>query len=328
MAKVTRRLGRGLSSLVANLKTPAAQSAEDAVIVGGTPPSVPIGAAGRRAARDSRLASLPVDALVPNPFQPRRAVSDDSVASLAESIESNGLIQPIVVRSTANGYQIITGERRWTAAKLLGRKSVPVVVREATDAQMLELALVENIQREELNAIDRARAYRNYCDHFGASAEQISQKTGEDRTTVLNYLRILELPDKIQGLVAGGDLSMGHARCLLAVADKQRQVDLAGSIVQHQLSVRAVEEIVRREKTRAAESTNVPSPLVGGAPPPMEPAQKSPHLRDIESRFEEVLKTKTTIKESRRKHHGRIVIEYYSLEDFERIATALGVELD
>ncbi len=320
MARTTRRLGRGLSSLVANLQTAHEQS-PGAVEQDGTLSNTPAGAGARiPAPRDSRLATVSLETLRPNPFQPRNNPSSDNVSSLAASIEANGLIQPIVVRPHKNGYQIITGERRWWAAQQLGRRTVPVVVREATDEQMLELALVENIQREDLNAIDRAQAYRNYCTRFGASPEEVAKKTGEDRTTVLNYLRILELPVDIRESVARGELSMGHARCLLGVANEKRQRELAQAIVRHQLSVRAVEEIVRREKTRA--------PAEGASSSAATDLKKSAHLLDLQSRFEEVLKTKVHVKESGRKHRGRIVIEYYCLDDFDRIAAALGVELN
>ena len=320
MSKSTRRLGRGLGSLISNLQVPDEKQVTQTLAAGAdlTPPG---------AYRDprasppphSRVATISVEELEPNPFQPRRDASASEVKSLAASIESSGLIQPIVVRPWGNTYQIITGERRWWAAKLLERKTVPVVVREASDEQMLELALVENIQREDLNAIDRAEAYRRYCTRFGTSPEQIAKKTGEDRSTVLNYQRLLDLPGAIREEVAAGHLSMGHARCLLGVHDETRQAELAQAIVNHQLSVRAVEGIVRRERAQASKE-----PASGGS---CSPAKKSPHLSDIESRFEQALKTKVYIKESRHKHRGRIVIEYYSLDDFDRIATAMGVEI-
>jgi ParB family chromosome partitioning protein len=261
---------------------------------------------------------LPVDELRPNPFQPRNNVSEQDVVSLAESIERKGLLQPIAVRRRDDRYEIIAGERRWVAAKSLGISQVPAVVRDASDEEMLELALIENIQREDLNAIDRAMAYREFCSRFGLKPEEVAQRLGEDRTTVVNYLRLLDLPEGIRSMVADGRLSMGHARCLLGVADETQGLELAESVVQNELSVRALEEIVRREKTRQG----------GEAATPETRGLRSAHLRDLERQFEQAIKTKVTLHEGKRKGTGRIIIEYYTLDDFDRIASALGVTLE
>jgi ParB family chromosome partitioning protein len=262
---------------------------------------------------------LPVDELRPNPFQPRNNVSEQDVLSLAASIERKGLLQPIAVRRRDDRYEIIAGERRWVAAKSLGITQVPAVIRDASDEEMLELALIENIQREDLNAIDRAMAYRQFCSRFGLKPEEVGQRLGEDRTTVVNYLRLLDLPGGIRSMVADGRLSMGHARCLLGVADETRGLELAESVVQNELSVRALEEIVRREKTRQ-----------GGAlaATPETRGLRSAHLRDLERQFEQAIKTKVALREGKRKGTGRIIIEYYTLDDFDRIASALGVTLE
>ncbi len=259
---------------------------------------------------------LPVDELQPNPFQPRDNTFASDILSLAESIRQSGILQPIVVRRQSGRYEIIAGERRWQAARSIGMTEVPTVIRDATDEQMLELALVENIQREDLNAIDRAKAYRQFCNRFGLKPEEIARRLGEDRTTVVNYLRLLDLPDPIQTLVAQSKLSMGHARCLLGVSDDGERLRLAESASQNDLSVRALEEIVRREKTRR-----------GDAQPNEAKVERlrSAHLLDLQRRFEEAVKTKVTIQEGKRKGTGRVVIEYYSLDDFDRIAGMLGV---
>jgi ParB family chromosome partitioning protein len=246
-------------------------------------------------------------------------MDDESVASLAASIERRGLLQPVIVRSVAGRYQIIAGERRWRAAQSLGMTRVPVVVREAGDDEMLELALIENIHREDLNAIDRARAYREFCTRLSVTPEEVAKRLGEDRTTVVNYLRLLDLPESIQAFVAEGRLSMGHARCLLGVADAAHRVRLAESAIENELSVRALEEIVRRERTRRESETT------GAA---TKEQARLAHMMDLQRRFEEALKTKVTIHEGRRKGAGRIVIEYFSLDDFERIAAMLGVRLE
>jgi ParB family chromosome partitioning protein len=181
---------------------------------------------------------------------------------------------------------------------------------------MLELALVENLQREDLNAIDRAEAYRGLCTKFDLKPEQVAERVGEDRTTVVNYMRLLELSKPIRRLVAQGRLGMGHARCLLGIKDEDRRERLAGSASQNELSVRALEEIVRREKTRTGEAAEAASQRT---------QLRSAHLTDLESKFEQAVKTKVTIHEGRGKGTGRITIEYYSLDDFDRIAALLGV---
>ncbi len=185
---------------------------------------------------------------------------------------------------------------------------------------MLELALIENLQREDLNAIDRAKAYRRFCTRFNLKPEDLAERLGEDRTTVVNYMRLLELGESVQQLVASDKLGMGHARCLLGLSNGAQRERLAATAAEHEWSVRALEEIVRREKTRSEES----QPAEKSA----EARQASPHLRDLQQRFERAVKTKVTIREGRRRGSGRIVIEYYSLDDFDRIAEMLGVEVE
>jgi ParB family chromosome partitioning protein len=225
------------------------------------------------------------------------------------------MIQPIVARRVGTRLEIVAGERRWRAARAARLERVPVLVREATDEEMLGVALIENIQRDDLNAIERARAYRRLCDEFGLSPEEIGQRVGEDRTTVTNYLRLLELPREVMDLVSQGDISMGHARCILGVEGAGRQSQLARAVKENQLSVRALEEIVRREKTARG--------IAGRAGAARAP--KSAHLADLERQFERALGTRVTIREGRRSGHGQIVIEYHGLDDFDRIAATLGV---
>lgn len=321
MAKSARRLGRGLSSLVSAqpeekiepvpVVVPAAK-AEPAPP--GTEPSV-----RPSAVRGIEARMIAVESLEPNPFQPRGDADQAGIESLADSIERSGMLQPIVVRRHRGKLQIIAGERRWWAARSLDMAEVPIIIRDATDEQMVELALIENIQREDLNAIDRAQAYRAFCARFNLKPDEVAQRLGEDRSTVANYLRLLDLPGPIRELVARAEISMGHARCLLGVADDAKRWQLAESIVRNELSVRALEEIVRREKTRDRDDTK---PATQGKP------ARSPHLQDMQRRFEQAVRTKVTIREGRRKGTGRITIEYYSLDDFDRIATALGVDVD
>ncbi|MFQ5492399.1 MAG: ParB/RepB/Spo0J family partition protein [Phycisphaerae bacterium] len=249
-----------------------------------------------------------------NPYQPRSEASSEGVASLAASIRSSGMIQPISVRIVDGKLQIIAGERRWRAATLAGMDQVPVIVREADDRQMLELALVENIQREDLNPIDRARAYGVYCDRFELTVDQVAERLGEDRSTVANYLRLLDLEDDICAMLADGRLSMGHARCIVGVADAATRMRLAQAAVVNQLSVRALEEIIRREKKGLARKGD-------GEGRPV----KSAHVRELEHCLGVATGTKVTVQLSKKKGSGRMIIEFYSLDDFDRISGLLGM---
>ena len=323
MSKTTKRLGRGLESLVSDLRTglsPGPIGEGDATgppsgddragpVTGRSPASHHGDTSGPTAMR------VPVDGLRPNPFQPRQVASAEGLASLAESLRTCGMIQPITVRRVAGELEIITGERRWRAAKLGGLGHVPVLVRQADDRQMLEMALIENIQREDLNAVDRARAYREYGERFELTAEAVASRLGEDRTTVTNYLRLLDLDEPILGMVADGRMNMGHARCIVGERDEEVRLRLAEAVVGHDLSVRALEEIVRRGKNVRGR---------GGADKRPETDTKSAHLRDLEDRLSVSAGTKVTIQEGKRKGTGRVVIEYYSLDDFDRIAEMLG----
>jgi ParB family transcriptional regulator, chromosome partitioning protein len=319
MSKPARRLGRGLDSLVSDLRTEGRMATMPPAEGGDGVASGPeIGR--KQSASGGEVHTLPVEALRPNPHQPRTEFNDSELESLASSIRRSGLLQPIAVRYHGGSYQIIAGERRWRAAQLVGITNVPVVVRIATDEEMLELALIENLQREDLNPIDRAQAYRTFRERFGLSAEEVAERLGEDRSTVANYLRLLELPKVVQDLVAAGELGMGHARSLLGVGNEGRRIDLAAAAVRGGLSVRALEEIVRRAKVKGGEDVEGKSVPKGKL--------RSANLRDMERRFEEATRTKVTIREGKRKGSGRIVIEYFSLDDFDRIAEMLGVEAE
>ncbi len=319
MSKQAKRLGRGLDSLVSDLR--ANRTPNSTVVQSEPPPDEALRVESDQAGEDRGSASGPrmisVDDLVPNPFQPRSELDASGIESLAASIRRSGILQPISVRKRNEKYEIIAGERRWTAARSSGMLSVPVIIRDADDEQMLELALIENLQREDLNAIDRATAYKRFCARFEIKPDELAERLGEDRSTVANYLRLLELPDSIQALVAAGRIGMGHARCLLGIAENSRRERLAESAAQNDWSVRALEEIVRRERTRTGTHDEKPAVPV---------RRGSAHVRDLQQRFEQAVKTKVTIREGRRKGTGRIVIEYFSLDDFDRVAALLGVQ--
>lgn len=318
MNKTNRRLGRGLDSLVTNLR------AEVEAVPISTPSTITGGdaRASKSPPHDGQATRLPVGSLEPNPFQPRQDFRDEDIQSLARSLQTSGMLQPIVVRYKDGAYEIVAGERRWRAAKSASITHVPVIIRQANDQQMIELALIENIQREDLNPIERARAYRAFCDRFGLSAEQVAERLGEDRSTVANYMRLLELPSDIMDLVAARQLTMGHARCLLGVASNDRRLQLAESAARHELSVRALEDIVRRERVKARPEGTSTKPEQS-----IDRVQR-PHLRELQTRFEQALQTKVTIREGKKRGSGRIVIQYYSLDDFDRVADRLGVQYD
>lgn len=302
MPKTPRRLGRGLESLISTDYTAADPSP-----------------APRQASQEPTQAQLiaPIDQIQPNPYQPRRRFDDRSLNALVSSIQQSGIIQPLVVRKGTNGWELIAGERRLRAARLAGLNDVPIVVREASDEEALELALIENIHREDLNAIERAAAYKRYGSEFHLPVEQIARRVGEDRSTVANYLRLLELSDDIQKLVAERAISMGHARCLLGIADPKERWGLAAAVVEGDLSVRALEEIVRNRKRG-------PTPA---APKPAAGVALRPLVREVQDRLTETLGVRVRIQERRKPNTGRITIDYASLDDFNRVIEHLGLDM-
>lgn len=323
MSKPTRRLGRGLDALVPTLKeqivTVSAPTPLIAPAAVPAPPPIKVPAPAAEPSKAEEVKGIsflvPTGELRPNRLQPRKDFGESSLLELSDSIKRSGVIQPIAVRRFDGGYEIIAGERRWRAAKMAGVSEVPVIIRQASDEQMLELALVENLQREDLNPIDRAMAYRQYCDRFDIRPEEVAKRVSEDRTTVVNYMRLLDLPAEIRQWVADGLISMGHARSLVGVADPKRQLDLATRTMKGELSVRELEKLVRAEKDATANSPGKLKAI-------------SPHVRDIQRKFEDALKTRVSIVEGKKKGSGRMIIEYFSIDDFDRLARLLGICLD
>ncbi len=262
---------------------------------------------------------LKVSQLRPNPNQPRREFQPDQLKALADSIAKEGVIQPIAVRKAGKDvYEIIVGERRWRASQMAGLMEIPAVIREATDEQMLEVALVENIFREDLNAIDRAMAYRRYCETFNLSAEQVAERLGEDRSTVANYLRLLDLPNEVKQWVIDGSLSMGHARCLLGLSSPGMRVQVGREAINKDLSVRVLEKLVKERQT----ARSAPPESQGGK------QAKRPLVVELEQAFTKALGNRVEIQESRRKGKGKVVIHYRSLEDFDRLCERLDIAPD
>jgi ParB family chromosome partitioning protein len=294
-----RALGRGL----------------DALIPGGggsAAPAVTTLDEKAPARRDYFLA--PIEDVHPCPDQPRQMFDEARLEELAQSIRTDGVIQPLVVRERAvtdgGGFLLIAGERRWRAAQRAGLHEVPVVVREASPAQAFEMALVENVQRADLNPIEEAEAYRRLSDEFGYTQEQLAERVGKDRTTITNALRLLKLPPAVRTLVQEGELSMGHARALLGLEDAGAIDTLARKVVGRALSVRATEELVRRERTAVDE----PAP---------KPVEKSASVKDLEQKLTRALGAKVAVHDRGGDKGGRIEIPYGNLDDLDRILEIL-----
>lgn len=258
-----------------------------------------------RAALAAEARFLSVAEVRPNPYQPRQRVEED-LSELAASIREKGVLQPIIVRRRRDGFELVMGERRLRAAQQAGLETIPAVVRDVSDGEMLELALVENVQRTNLNPVDEALAYKRLADEFGLSQEDIARKVGRDRSTVANALRLLALPFKCRDALAARQISAGHARALLQLASRREQVALCERIVAEGLSVRAVERICGEKRPR----------------PPGEPKEKDVHIRAVEEALQRRLGTKVTIVEPG-KRPGRVIIDYYSTEDLTRLERLL-----
>jgi len=276
MADKRPALGRGLSALIPD--TPAVPAVSD------------------------RPLEVDSDLLRPNKFQPRTHIDDGRIEDLARSIRANGVIQPIVVRKVDGGYEIIAGERRWRASQRAGLLKVPVVVREMPDERLLAAALIENLQREDLNPIEEAQAYRRLADEFQFTQDQIAESVGKDRSSIANIVRLLRLPREIRENVSAGTLSMGHARAILALPDEQTQLRVARDVVTRQLSVRDTELLIRK-----------------ATEPPVRPVEppKDVHTRAAEEKLRFALGTRVRILRKRR--GGRVEIDFASEEELQRI---------
>jgi ParB family chromosome partitioning protein len=275
MADKRPALGRGLSALIPDAPAPS-------------PPDRPL--------------ELDVDRLTPNRFQPRTYLDEAKIEELSRSIRANGIIQPIVVRRVDGAYEIVAGERRWRAAQRAGLLKVPVVVREIPDDRLLAVALIENIQREDLNAIEEAQAYRRLVDELHLTQDQIADAVGKDRSSIANYLRLLKLPHEIRENVAAGEISMGHARAILALADEGAQRRLARDVVARQLSVRETEALAKKAASPSPERAD--------------PA-KDVHTRAAEDRLKFALGTRVRI--VRKGKGGRVEIDFGDENELHRI---------
>lgn len=301
-----RHLGRGLESLLGPIISESAevnQLLPDNAEVSNFPLDKELHESFRQ---------ISIDAISPNPYQARTIWNEQELAELAESIKANGVIQPIIVRPAGPGYQLIAGERRFRAAQLASLTTIPALVRQATDEQLLELALVENIHRTDLNPIERAKAYQNYLSTFCLTQAEAAEKLGEGRSVIANYLRILDLPDEIKQMLTDGQLSMGHARAILALPTDELRRKLANRALAGRLSVREVERLVRKYLTDTSYVKTTAR-------------SKPAHIVDLESKLSRQLGTRVSIETRKNSQRGRIIIEFYSLDEFDGIAERLGL---
>ena len=258
----------------------------------------------------SEPSEVDLDSIVPGPMQPRTHFDEASLQNLADSIKSHGVVQPLLVRRRDSGFELIAGERRWRAAKLAGLSRVPVIVKEVPDDSLLEIALIENIQREDLNPIEEAQAYRKLIETVGLTQEALASRVGRDRSYITNYLRLLRLPDDLQQLVKEGRLSTGHARTILALSHADQQRRLARQIIDGGLSVRATEQLVHRKLEEKSASG------------PSAPRAIDPNIRAAETKLRRALGTQVKILMSEQ-GRGKVEISFFNSQDLDRIYNLL-----
>ena len=307
-------LGRGLGALLSGgtggLKPPSSAASPGAgASTAGSPPT------------DTTVRSLSLDQIRPSPLQPRRDFSQESLQDLANSLQEQGVVQPLIVRNQGDHFELIAGERRWRAAKLAGLSEVPVIERVASDREVLELALIENLQRENLNPIEEAMGYQQLIDQFHLRQEDVAQKVGKSRTVVANALRLLKLNPVVLSAVREGRLSVGHAKVLMGLSNLESQAITAEKILSAGLSVRQTEELVARVQSS---TTSTSASSTGTAVPPNVP--RDPHVVDLENKFCERFGTKVTVRY--RQGRGSVEIRFYSDNDLDRLLQIVGVNPD
>ncbi len=286
-----RALGKGLDSLLPRIHATAAS---------GTPEN-----------EGGKPREIPVDLIDRNPFQTRGAMNEVQLAELAASITANGVVQPVLVRRLLNGrYQLIAGERRWRASMQAGKPTIPAILRQVSDEQAMEITIVENLQREDLNPMEQARAFERLSREFQMTQEQMAIRTGKDRTSVANFLRLLKLPSSVQSLVEDGKLSFGHARALLGLNGHPDLEKIAGKVANLSLSVRQAETMVQGILNPGrTKKEPKPDPVV------------DPNVREVKDRLQSALGLKVTIED--KNGHGKVIIEYARLEDFDALLEKL-----
>ncbi|MNH88902.1 Chromosome-partitioning protein Spo0J [compost metagenome] len=282
---MTKRLGKGLDALITSLHI------DDT----------------------DKVIQIPLAQLRPNPYQPRKYFNEDSIKELSESIKEHGVIQPIIVRKVLKGFEIIAGERRFRASQLSGLATVPAVERNFTDQQVMEIALIENVQREDLNAMEIAVAYQAIIDQFSLTQEELSAKVGKSRSHIANFLRLLQLPDSIKQYVSRGTLSMGHARAIVGVKDDKLKQQLTESTISKQWSVRELEEAIKEfEETRPTKDKEKAR---------QKDKNKDPFIFQAEDQLRDMYRT--TVKIKHQNNRGKIELMYFSKDDLDRLLELL-----
>lgn len=287
----SKGLGKGLDSMIPPKRTARAQAQDSA--------------ANKNAIKSGEVI-LKINDVEPNKNQPRRTFNEDSLIELSESIKQHGIVQPLVVAKQKDYYEIIAGERRWRAAKIAGLKEVPVIIKDYSPQEIMEVALIENIQREDLNPIEEAKAYKNLIDEYNLKQDQVAEKVSKSRTAVTNALRLLKLDDRVQEMLINENISSGHARALLGLDDAEKQYNIATQIFDEKLSVRETEKLVKQ--------INRPEQ----PPKPKKELKNDFVYRDIEEKLKEKIGTKVKINR-KTEDKGKIEIEYYSPEELEKI---------
>jgi ParB family chromosome partitioning protein len=259
---------------------------------------------------------ISLDSIDPNPYQTRRRINETALEELAESIRASGVVQPVVLRPAANGrFQLVAGERRWHASRRAGKTTIPAVVRQISNEQAMEITIIENLQREDLNPIEQARAFERLSREFSLTQEQIAARTGKDRASIANFVRLLKLPDDVQNALEAGALSFGHGKVLLALAGYPEHLERATrEIIEKQLSVRQTEELVAKLLNPQVAEQKQEKPAVS----------IDPNVREAQRSLESSLGVKVEIRD--RKGKGKIILKYGSLEDFDRIVEALAAK--
>ena len=322
---IRRKLGRGLGSLLSMpvqvdiAPKPVLASAP----VAATQSTAPALSASDRDPEAPEISMIPLSRIHPNPRQPRQNFDEEALRALAGSIRTSGVMQPIIVRPAlglTNGeFQLIAGERRWRAAQLVGLERIPAVIRTLDDRTAAEFALVENLQREDLNPIERAEAFARLMNEFGMTHQEIADHVGFDRTSITNHLRLNELDDFTKDAVRAGRLSQGHAKALLAIANIAARAEVAAQAVRQGWSVRKTEERAREASAGLEKPPSAAAPKKAGV---------SPNIANLQKSLSERLGTKVQLHPGRTKGGGKMVIEFYTLDQFEGLLRVLGVEIE
>ena len=300
--KQKRALGRGLSALIPQAAPPPSAAAA-AVVVPPEPPAPPKGS----------VLKLPIEAIHRDTLQPRRHFDEEKLRELTESIKAQGVLMPVLVRKDGEGYKIIAGERRWRASQLAGLHEIPAIVREVTEVEAFELALVENLQRADLNPMEEAEGYHRLVEEFGLTQELVAQRVGKERSTVANALRLLALPGDVKEMVADGSLSMGHARALLGVPRLPELQNLAKQVAEKKLSVRDTERLVQQSRPQGKKDAGKPAP------------KQSPQVKSLVEELQRRLGTKVRLTE-RSPGKGTIEVDFFSYDDLDRLLKILRKE--